>query len=267
VVDDPSTFVIFEYVKLYDAPLAGYTDLEGAYNAFLRKVDLVRLRAIFEDRAAGGFLAATVANPNDPNLKADLASARSCGFIALALGSEIEVLNVAAGAHDVFRNSIEDQNKAILTAIAGAYLHVIESQKGDPRGDSRVAASGSELRQWHLASRLSACLTRQLAPLIVRENFAGAGVPILTLSAPNPGFIAAELENMLLMKQLVGAENMSLEECYERGGFGPPRNACDALPADAPPVAKVPGPGGGPALPGDAGAAGGKAVPNGKAGS
>jgi hypothetical protein len=250
VVDDPASFVIFRYLNLYSSAHSGYTDLEAAYNHFLQKVALIRLRAIFEDRMAGGFIVGKVTNPADPNTQADFAAARSCGYLLVTPGSEVEVLNIAAGAADTFRNSIEDKDKAILLALNGAYLHVLESTHSNPRGDTRVHLSGSELLQWHFAASLSACFTRQLAPLIVGENFAGAGRPRLTLSAIDPTFIAADLQNALLLKQLVGPENMSMQEAYERAGWGPPRGPGDKLPASATPIIPgIPGPGGAPPVP------------------
>jgi hypothetical protein len=242
VVDDPASFIIFRYLNLYSSAHSGYTDLEAAYNHFLQKVALVRLRAIFEDRMAGGFIVGKVTNPADPNTQADFAAARSCGYLLVTPGSEVEVLNIAAGAADTFRNSIEDKNQAILLATNGAYLHVLESTHTNPRGDSQVALSGAELLQWHFAASLSACFTHQLGPLISAENFAGAGRSRLTLSAPNLNYITAYLKNALMMKELVGGENMSMEEVYEQSGYGPPRHDKDGLPeASFAPSPTVPG--------------------------
>jgi hypothetical protein len=267
IVDDPASFIIFRYLNIYSSASSGYTDLEAAYNHFSQKVDLVRMRAIFEDRAAGGFIVGKVANPADPNLKADFAAARSCGFLLLSKDSDVEVHDLAAGAHDVFRNSIEDKNQAILLALNSGYLHALESTHTNPRGDTRVHLSGMELLQWHLAASLSACFTRQLAPLIVGENFAGAGRPRLTLSAPNLDYVTAYLKNALMMKELVGGENMSMEEVYEQSGYGPPRHDGDGLPeASFAPSPTVPGAvGGGNGATGKPpGKAAAKVPPNGK---
>jgi hypothetical protein len=236
VIDDPNSFVIFSYIRLYASALSGYTDIEAAYNHFTSKWTAIRMRAIMEDRLSGGFLVVK-GDPNSQQLKDDCAAARGMGYIILQHGNEAEILDLAGGSAETFRNGIQDRDKAIWTCFSGAYLHAMESSTPNARGGSRVALSSDELRQWHLASAVSNVVTRQLAPMIVRENIPGAAMPRLMLSAPNLDETEKEMRIGLLVKQLVGGENLGREQVYEKSNWGPPRNANDTLPEPVDPFA------------------------------
>lgn len=230
ITDPPSSFVIFRYLSLYSSPASGYTDTEGAYNHFLSKVTAIRMRAILEDRLSGGFLVVK-GDPNSEQLKADCAAARGMGYIIIQPGNEADILDLAAGSAETFRNGIQDRDKAIWTNFCGAYLHVMESSTPNARGGAKIALTGSELRQYHFAAALSSsALTRQIAPMIVRENVPGAARPKLVLSSIDPAYVKSRIEIALMMKELVGPKNLGLEQFYEESGYGPPKNPKDHLP-------------------------------------
>jgi hypothetical protein len=239
---DPATFLIFTDFSLYSSPF-GISDLEAAYNWYTVKCAAILMRQVFLDRVAGGWIIATSSNPQDPLLKADLAAARDCGFVILPTGSTAQVLDIAGGSDDKFRNGIEDCDKHILIAITGAYLQVVEGTNPDARGNSQVHKTGSELLQWHLATKISSVLTHQLGPILVDENFVGVGYPRLSLSMLDPGFAKAELENGLLLQ--AGGAGLDPDEWYRKGGWSPPKDPAKALY----------GIGRGPAVPGANGAA------------
>jgi phage gp29-like protein len=255
VLLDPAFFVIFSYLPPYGHP-AGTSDLRAAWRYFILKDAALKLRAIFTEKYTGGpFVKGKYPFGNrelEAQLKGEIAAMRASGFVTLPEGTDVEIINLAVAGEDVFKSAIADYDRGILISLLGSYLHVMEGQESDTRGNTQVHQDVAELFQWYLQSSLAAVWTDQLVPAIVDENFLGASYPTLKLSTPDPAALKAELD----IDQ--GLYNMgvplSLAEVYERYNRSAPKDddkdrLVKVNPAAAPP-GTPPGGAGGPPGPG-----------------
>jgi len=236
---EPSDFVIFSYLSLFENPF-GASDLRASYRAAEMIPALIKLRMIFLDKYAGPFMKART---NDtsliPKMQAELAQARQGGFIVLTPDMDVEVMNLATTGTSEFLDALEDLRKEIATGISGAFLHMMTGDGGvGARGDSGVQQDTADLFVWMLAVKVAAVFNEQLVEDLVTPNFgADVGLPTVSLEAPNPEAIVAELA----IDQMLHSMNvpLSLEELYERSGRRPPKDKADTLvagplPADFP---------------------------------
>lgn len=253
--DPRDGFVIHKHMPLYNRP---QSDLAAAYRAYVAKDTIRTLWLIGLEKFGQPFLKGTYP-ANDWAMKAAiedaLEGARSRIWISLPDGCQIEPMEILGGNHAHYSQALEACDKAIFQSIAGAFLqNIMGSQTGtDPRGNSQVQKSTSELFIWHLAACMADVANDQLLPLATEENFRGAAPPRAMLGGVNDGELtaSAQLDEILTRVGLP----LSKRDAYERYGRSPPADDADAL---APPQPAQP-PGGGGGLPFDDG--GGAAPP------
>ncbi len=228
----PSDFVIFSHMSLFESPF-GTSDLRAAYRAAEMIPAILNLRMIFLDKYAGPFLLAKV---NDPALVAEMkeamSQARSGGFWVGSPQDEVEAIELSMKGTGEFLDALKDLREEIATGISGAFLHMMNGDGGSgQRGNSAVQQDTVDLFIWLLAVKVAACINEQLVPDLVDLNFgSGCGLPVVSLEAPNPEHIVAELQ----IDEMLHAMNvpLSVSELYERSGRRPPKDPADTLKAE-----------------------------------
>lgn len=262
----PEDFVHFAYMPFFENP-TGMSDLRAANRAIDLKEAAINLRIVFLDKFAGPFLVGKWADPATREMMAaHLADARARGWISIPKSAEIQVLDLAMGSIEAFKNAIDDFDREIVVSVYGAFLHMLEGQGMDARGNSLVQKSTAELFVWFLAYLISQVITEQIIPDLVGPNFGwDVEPPVAVLSAVNPAEIKAELEIDQVLNQM--GVDLSLEDLYERSGRTPPKDRADTLRGASQSTDMTNGaPGGGAGNDPFPGPAGGAAVPGGGAG-
>lgn len=117
-----------------------------------------------------------------------LAGLKARGWILVPEGVDIEGMELATRGEAEFQAVLDSIEQKIALAVAGAFLQMLVSPggSGSPRGNSKVQQSTAELFVWHLVSAVCSAWNRQLVPPLVRENYAGADYPTLSLGGVNP---------------------------------------------------------------------------------
>jgi hypothetical protein len=227
VVRPAERYLVVTHLPIYENPL-GTSDLRAAYRAFVCKDAALKLRQLFLDKYAGPFLYATTTDAgNKLELAKDLKKARAAGYIVLPPGSTLNVLNLATASDAAFKSAMDDYDRAILIGILGSYLHVLEGQTQDGRGDTKVHRGVAELFQWFLAETLANAISRQVVPKIVHENFWLPCYPRAVLEAVDPNQIKSELAVGTLMRNAGVAT--SLSEWYKKSRWARPTSKEDTL--------------------------------------
>jgi hypothetical protein len=227
VVRPAERYLVLSHLPVYENPL-GTSDLRSAYRAFVCKDAALKLRQLFLDKYAGPFLYATVTdNAFKAELAKDLKKARAAGYIVLPPGTTLQVLSLATASDAAFKSAIDDYDRAILIGILGSYLHVLEGQTQDGRGDTKVHRGVAELFQWFLAETLANAITRQVVPKIVHENFWLPCYPRAVLEAVDPNQIKSELMIGTMLRNAGVATSLSM--WYEKSRWARPASKEDTL--------------------------------------
>lgn len=241
---DPEDFVIFTYLKLFQNP-TGISDLRAAYRAIEMMPAIMRLRAVFLEKYSGPWIKGKLSDlALRKQMQNELAQARGQGYIVLDKDSDVEVIDMAVRGTSDFQSALQDLREEIVTALAGAYLHMMTSPTSDPRGDSGEQRKTTEAFVWMLAELVAHVIQRSLIPDLVDMNYgAMTALPLVSLEAVRPSDILDDLKIDQALSQL--KLPLSREDLYERARRPIPLNE-DALTFDAP----APGAGGpGSALP------------------
>jgi hypothetical protein len=224
-----SDFVYSRYLPLYDDPL-GTSDLRSAYQPYFMRDTVTKLRAIHAEKYTSPFMVGQYGNQDDkPDLEDALARARSNSWIAIPVGTQIEAKSIATSGESDYKSFIDDCDKQMLIGIVGAYLQILEGQVQDGRGSASVSKTVSELFQWLLAVIFQEVINKQLFPLLMRLNYAGIGVPRLTLGGVSEDEIAKIIANMQ-GAQALGLK-LSQKDAYTRLSMQPPLGPDDELTA------------------------------------
>lgn len=224
-----SDFVYSRYLPLYDDPL-GTSDLRSAYQPYFMRDTVTKLRAIHAEKYTSPFMIGQYGNQDDkPDLEDALARARSNSWIAIPVGTQIEAKNIASSGESDYKSFIDDCDKQMLIGIVGAYLQILEGQVQDGRGSASVSKTVSELFQWLLAVVFQEVVNKQIFPLLMRLNYAGIGVPRLTLGGVSEDEIAKIIANMQ-GAQALGLK-LSQKDAYTRLSMQPPLGPDDELTA------------------------------------
>jgi hypothetical protein len=241
-------FLYYTFFALY-GDLFGTSDLRAAYLAYTQKQAVSFLRISFLDKLQGGMLVAKgVGEELQAAMLAALEKARGAGFITVPPGVELQVVNMAAGSEAAFKAAIDDLDRQMLIAVAGAHLQIQEGQTTGGRGNTNTQRGIAELAEWELAADIGALLT-VAARRWVDENFAGADYPeAVKLGGIDPAQTLAEMEVAKLAHDM--GQPLSKEEVSERSGWKLPAAPEDILPGaplkpQAGPGAAGPPPGGG----------------------
>lgn len=253
---DTDNFILLTHMALWENPF-GQSDLRAAYRAYNLIEAAIKLRAILLENFSGPFLVYKYGQPaRIEEARRALAAARSRGYIVIDGADELQVVNLATSAPDQFQSTIEDLRKEAATAIAGAYLQMLESKT--PQGDSETHKGVSELFEWWLAASIGSALTEQLVPDLHDPHYpVHVGRPRVMLGGVDPREAekaAGRLKTAKEIKLPVGKG-----QAYEILELEPPKDAADTLNWDEPGSGGMPGlpggggpaPGGGPGLPGN----------------
>lgn len=247
---DVRDFVLLTHMPLWENPF-GQSDMRAAYRAINLIEASIKLRAILLENFSGPFLVYKNSQPaRIEEARAALSNARSRGYIVIDAQDELAVVNLATSGPDQFQTTIDDLRKEAATAIAGAYLQMLES--GSPQGNSETHKGVSELFEWWLASTVAAALTEQLVPDLHDPHYADdVGRPRILLGGVDPNEATKQAEKLKTAKGL--GLPLSKGQAYEILELEPPRDAGDALGGDQPAQ-----PGVGSAAGGQPGATGGQ---------
>lgn len=223
----PTDFVLFSHLSLFESPF-GNSDLRSAYRAAEMIPALLKLRMIFLDKYSGPFLMAEVADPAMvESMKAALAAARAGGFVIRQPGDKIDIADMATRGTGEFLQALKDLREEIATGISGAFLHMMTGDGGSgQRGSASVQQDTVDLFIWLLKVKVDACINEQLVPDIVDVNFGrDTGLPTVSLEAPNPEAIVAELAIDEALDRM--GLDLSKKDLYERTGRRPPSGPDD----------------------------------------
>ena len=245
---DPADFLLLTHMPLWENPF-GQSDIRAAYRAVNLIEAAIKLRAILLENFSGPFLVFKYGEKaRIEEARRALAAARSRGYIVIDSSDDLDVVNLATSAPDQFQSTIEDLRKEAATAIAGAYLQMLESTS--PQGNSETHKGVSELFEWWLAASVGSAITEQLVPDLHDPHYpADVGRPRVLLGGVDPQ--AAEKA----MNKLKGAKDLGLpvskKQAYELLEVEPPADPEDTLGGEG-----AGGPGGLPGMPGGPGAGG-----------
>jgi hypothetical protein len=227
--------IILSYLPRYEDPW-GTSDFDAAIRLWSFKTTAWRLRRLYLDRLVGPYMVGKMAGAFDAdgqmsaksrNLFTLLQEARSCGVIIVDMNDAVEAMDLAGSSDDQFDRGIQAANAGILMNFTGAYLHTMEGQNQDARGNSAVSRDVTEGHQWYLRDRVQAAMTRQLFPLLVRRNFAGAGFPKAALEVVNPAYATAMLGVLELVKR--NGVDTSLKQWRGVSSAQAPADAADTV--------------------------------------
>jgi hypothetical protein len=233
-------FVWTRHLPIYDNPI-GNSDLVAAYQHYWMRDTVTKLRAIHAEKFTSPMMKGEAPPDKRSALAEALEAAKSRTWMVVPDGVKVEAMNLALRGEADFKSFIDDCDRQILISLTGAYLQHLEGQVADGRGSSKEGRSISELFQWTLAVAVQIAFNKQIAPELIRLNYAGVGVPRLVLGGLSEQEIAAILNNYVLLQNLNFAP--SREEVSRRTSFATPKDDKDKLekPA-APPLSPLPMP-------------------------
>lgn len=234
---DPSAFLRMAYLPFFEAP-TGTSDLRAAVSYVQFKQQAIKLRMIYLDKFTGPFIHAEWADKNDRStLLSSLTKGRASGVIVTRAGTKINILDLAAKGTADFKAAIEDIDKMIVVSIHGAFLHMMEGNVKDARGDTKTQERTTKGFQWLLSEYVRNAVREHLAADLIAYNFGNTRpVPFVDTEAVDP---AAVLANLAIDKQLqdMGLK-LSRKQLYRASGRTPPVDDADSL---LPPVPMMPG--------------------------
>jgi hypothetical protein len=244
---DPSDFLLLTHMPLWENPF-GQSDLRAAYRAFYLIEAAIKLRGMMLENFSGPFLVLKNSQPAFiDQARAALSAARARGYIVLQPQDDLNVVNLATSAPDQFQSTIDDLRKEAATAIAGAYLQMLESDT--PQGNSETHKGVSELFEWWLAASVGSAITEQLVHDLHDPHYPDTvGRPRVILGGVDPQAATKAGEKLTTAKAL--GLPLSKAQAYELLELEPPADPDDTLGGEQP-GGGLPGMGGGgdPAVP------------------
>lgn len=173
---DPRNFVICRNLGLFRNP-TGMSDFRAAYGRYWLLDTAWKLRAMAVDKRAipliiGHWKDATQVK----DLDKALAKARYQNWISAPADAQVEAINIAGSADQIFRDTIKDLREEIVMAIKGTMLSMMTSS--DERGNSNVHKDTSDLFGWQLSAAFLNVLNDHDEGLnrhITDVNFTGVG--------------------------------------------------------------------------------------------
>jgi hypothetical protein len=240
----PSDFSIFSHLPLFENP-AGMSDFRAAYQPFWIKRTVWQLRSLHLENYTGPYLVGHYPKEDIAQktaLQDAFEEAKASTWLTIPVGAMIETIDLSMRGTADFKDAIDDCNKAILVAIAGAHLQIMEGQVPGGRGNTKVQQGTAELAQWWLSESLATVYREQLVPLLVAENFHAVDTPQVSLGAVTE---EAMLEMLKVDEglQRLGAL-LAKADVYKRYGRQQPVEADDILQPPGAGGGGSPGPGG-----------------------
>jgi hypothetical protein len=224
---DLESFIVYNHLSFFEQPI-GISGFRAAYRAFWIKDTAWKLRALFLDRhATPGIKAGYTSIEQKAALEEAFEDWKTSGFITYPVGAVIEALDIAGRGAGEFQSAIDDCNKEMLTAVCGAYLHMMEGTQSDVHGNSEVQQETTELFRWALTASLGDVVTAQMARPWVAYNYHGMECPDLTWGTVSESALTAraQLDKAL---QEIGLQ-LSQKEAYSYYGRQRPTDPKDVL--------------------------------------
>jgi hypothetical protein len=225
----PSDFSIFSHLPLFENP-AGMSDFRAAYQPFWIKRTVWQLRSLHLENYTGPYLVGHYPKEDVAQktaLQDAFEEAKASTWLTIPVGAMIETIDLSMRGTEDFKNCIDDCNKAILVAIAGAHLQIMEGQVPGGRGNTKVQQGTAELAQWWLSESLATVYREQLVPLLVAENFHGVDTPQVSLGAVTEEAMLEMAKVDEAFQRLGGL--LSKADAYKRYGRQQPVEADDIL--------------------------------------
>ena len=195
----PALFVHWAHMPLFGQP-TGVSDFRAAYRPYWIADTAWKLWLLMLQLRAGGLLKGKWTNEaRRPSLIAALKVAKTHGWIVLPEGTDVEVLNMAAGGPEVFEAAMKAAKHDIFLCIEGAILQSLEGETTEGRGDTQIHKSTAELRRWWLARALERILNGWRNPLglirdVIDMNYVADEYPKASLASADINEIKARLE-------------------------------------------------------------------------
>jgi hypothetical protein len=256
-VFDPADFLLYRNLSLFESP-RGLSDYRAAYRAWWIMATAWRLRALGLERWSQPSLKGTYTDEGQHRqaLEAALAGYQANTWLTVPLGCTVDAIDIANRGESDFKSAIADLREEMAIACSYATLTILTSAQTNPRGDSEVQKTTTQLKQWGLAANVGAVLTEQAAPPLTRLNYPGVPPCTVTLGAVDEGALSARLRNDTGLVKDLGLK-LSRKESYRYYGRQQPAGPDDELGGPPAPPAKPPGGGNGTGN----GAAGGPPAP------
>jgi hypothetical protein len=256
-VFDPADFLLYRNLSLFESP-RGLSDYRAAYRAWWIMATAWRLRALGLERWSQPSLKGTYTDEGQHRqaLEAALAGYQANTWLTVPLGCTVDAIDIANRGESDFKSAIADLREEMAIACSYATLTILTSAQTNPRGDSEVQKTTTQLKQWGLAANVGAVLTEQAAPPLTRLNYPGVPPCTVTLGAVDEGALSARLRNDTGLVKDLGLK-LSRKESYRYYGRQQPAGPDDELGGPSAPPPKPPPGGNGPGN----GAAGGPPAP------
>lgn len=235
----PSDFVIFSYFSLFESP-AGISDFRAAYRPYWIKDTVWKMRSLYLDKWTGPYFKGSYTTQEQKDaLENAFDEARASTWITVPQGALLEAIDLSMRGTADFEACIKDCDKAILIAIVGAHLQILEGQTAGSRGNTKVHKETAELIQWLLAATLADVYEEQMVAELYARNFHDIETPDVSVGAitEQEMLLRAQVDEQL---QKIGMKLSSREE-YQYMGRTPPDDPGDELrPAGSPPPPPAP---------------------------
>jgi hypothetical protein len=242
-VFDPADFLVYRNLSLFESP-RGLSDYRAAYRAWWIMATAWRLRALGLERWSQPSLKGTYTDEGQHRqaLEAALASYQANTWLTVPLGCTVDAIDIANRGESDFKSAIADLREEMAIACSYATLTILTSAQTNPRGDSEVQKTTTQLKQWGLAANVGAVLTEQASPPLTRLNYPGVPPCTVTLGAVDEGALSARLRNDTGLVKDLGLK-LSRKESYRYYGRQQPAGPDDELGGPPAPPPKPP-PGG-----------------------
>jgi hypothetical protein len=252
--EDLQSFVIYSHHPLFANPI-GMSAFRSAYRAFWIKDTAWKLRSLHLDKFTTPALKGTYATLDQKAaLEEAMEEFRGATWISVPAGSLVDALDVSGKGTAEYKSAIADCDQEMLTAVCGAYLHMMTSQTPNARGDSEVQKETTELFQWALSASLGDVVTTQMVRPWVLLNYHDVEPPTVTWGAVSEAAMEARARVDKMLQDL----GMELSEKEARTYYG------RQMPAGPDDVLKPKGQGGAPPPGGGGGLAGSPPGPPGE---
>lgn len=224
---DLHSFVVFSRLSLFEHPI-GTSAFRAAYRAFVIKDTVHRLRALHLDRfATPGVKATYLTMDQKAALEEAIEEFRATHYISVPTGVLVEAIDLSGRGTADYDKALDSLDREMLTAVCGAYLHMMTGNVGDARGDSQVQKETTELFQWALSAALGDAVTVQMLKPWYAFNYHDMEPGTATWGAVSEQALMAraQLDKVL---QDIGLE-LSRKEAYAYFGRQRPASPDDVL--------------------------------------
>jgi hypothetical protein len=224
---DPSGFVIFKYLPLYNRPIS---DFRAAVRWVKIKNVISKLWAVGLERFGLPFFHGKYPTGETglrDQLETALETLKARNYFVTPDGVTVDPVTAVTSGHADYQAAIERCDKGIFVSINGAFLQSITSQTTDDRGNSQVQKGTAELFVWHLAECMKDTANEQIIPRVTDKNFTDANYPKASLGSVNDQELlnSARLDELLVKNGLP----LSKKDRYDYYGRAMPSGPDDEM--------------------------------------